>query len=270
MIYEYFRATGACEAEQDLSDLFNIRWQNDNVQDFDTRRDQVLLAASEIPTEMVLEGFFKSKLQDSVQFQTVLATYEQENVRNNEPPSYSRLKTIVRRHIDQTMRTRNFRARNEMVERGAVTKSQKGRKASVDRKVGECYQWKATGQCSRGDSCSFSHDRASGNRCDQRQGGQSSSLAPKSAGTQWRKETLKKFRSQRGQPFWNKEQEAEVRADTCLGESVRTRHVITGTFPCVSITSLNLDAHMAKNAESDTLRPMCNPVKSRRKVVWRN
>ena len=62
-----------------------------------------------------------------------------------------------------------------MVERGAVTKSQKGRKASVERKVGECYQWKAIGQCSKGDSCSFSHDPASGNRRHQRQEGQSSS-----------------------------------------------------------------------------------------------
>ena len=50
MIFEHCRATGACEAVQDLSDLFNIRLQNDDVQDFDTRWDQALLAASEIPT----------------------------------------------------------------------------------------------------------------------------------------------------------------------------------------------------------------------------
>ena len=47
MIYEYFRATGACEAVQGLSNLFNIRLQNDDVQDLDTRWDQALLAASE-------------------------------------------------------------------------------------------------------------------------------------------------------------------------------------------------------------------------------
>ena len=49
----------------------------------------------------------------------------------------------------------------------------------MERKVGECYQWKAIGQCSKGDSCSFSHDPASGNRRDQRRAGQSSSPAPK-------------------------------------------------------------------------------------------
>ena len=89
------------------------------------------------------------------------------------------MKTAIRLHIDQTMRTRNFRVQNEIVERGAVTKSQKEKKACVERKAGECYQWKTNGQCSKGDSCSFSHDPASGNRReDQRRTGQSSSPAP--------------------------------------------------------------------------------------------
>ena len=151
MRHDHFRVTKACEAVQGLSDLFNVRSQNDDVEDFDTRWDQALLAVSGIPTEMVLEGLHKSKLQDSTQRPTVLAMYEQENVRNNGRPNYSSLKTLLRRHVDQTMRTRNFRAPNEVVERGAVTKSPGRRKASAERKVGECYQWKAIGQCSKED-----------------------------------------------------------------------------------------------------------------------
>ena len=34
----------------------------------------------------------------------------------------------------------------------------KGKKACVARKVGECFQWEAHGQCSKGDLCSFSRD----------------------------------------------------------------------------------------------------------------
>ena len=41
------------------------------------------------------------KVQDSVRLQTVLAMYEQETVRNNGQPSYTRSKTSVRLHIDQ-------------------------------------------------------------------------------------------------------------------------------------------------------------------------
>ena len=43
------------------SSIIGMRLQNDDVQDFDTRWDQAPLAASEIPTETVLEGFFSSQ-----------------------------------------------------------------------------------------------------------------------------------------------------------------------------------------------------------------
>ena len=88
---------------------------------------------------MILERLYKSKLQNSVQLQTVLALYGQETARNNGKTNYLRLTTVVTLHIDQIMRTRNFRVRNDVVERGSVTKSQKGKKAHVERKVGECF-----------------------------------------------------------------------------------------------------------------------------------
>ena len=81
-IYEHFRATGAYEAVQGLSDLFSARSQHDDVQDFNVRWDQAPLLASETPTEMVLEGLYKSKLHDSLQLQTVLALYNQETIQN--------------------------------------------------------------------------------------------------------------------------------------------------------------------------------------------
>ena len=58
MIYEHFRATGAYEAVQGLSDLFSIRLQNVDVHDFDVRWDHALLSANETRTEMILEGLF--------------------------------------------------------------------------------------------------------------------------------------------------------------------------------------------------------------------
>ena len=66
-----------------LSGLFNIRLQIDDVQDFDVRWDQALLPASDMPSDATLEGLYKSKLQDSVQLQTVLALYDQETIGNN-------------------------------------------------------------------------------------------------------------------------------------------------------------------------------------------
>ena len=81
MIYEYSRATGSYEAIQGLSILFAISLQNDDVQDVDVRWDHALLSVSEMPSVMILERLYKSKWDNSVQFQTVLAFYNQETAR---------------------------------------------------------------------------------------------------------------------------------------------------------------------------------------------
>ena len=67
------------------------------------------------------------------------------------------VKTMVRRSIDQTLWLRNFDARHEKIETGAVVKSQKGL-SGVEKGKGICYQWKEKEQCSKGDQCSFWHE----------------------------------------------------------------------------------------------------------------
>ena len=72
-------------------------------------------------------------------------------------PNYQKMKTMVKRSIDQNLRLRNFDARNERIETGAVVMNCRGQRG-VERGPGECYQRKTKGQCSRGDSRSFRHD----------------------------------------------------------------------------------------------------------------
>ena len=91
MICVYLRATGAYEAVQGLSDLFPESLQDDDVQDLNVRWDKALLSVSEMPSDVILEGLYKSKLQDSVQLQTVLALYDQETVRNNRTTEFFKI-----------------------------------------------------------------------------------------------------------------------------------------------------------------------------------
>ena len=72
-------------------------------------------------------------------------------------PDNHRLKTMVKRSIEQNLRTKNFEARNGNYETNAVVKNQ-GTKQREQRTLGHCWQWKANGQCSKGDNCSFRHD----------------------------------------------------------------------------------------------------------------
>ena len=69
----------------------------------------------------------------------------------------------VKLHIEQARRSKRIRIQSEITERVAVTKG-KGQNSFTKRETGECFQWKASGSCSKGDSCSFLHSHASGNR----------------------------------------------------------------------------------------------------------
>ena len=72
-------------------------------------------------------------------------------------PDYHRLKTMVKRSIEQEIRNKNFGFRNGNFEKNAVVKNP-GTKQRVQRILGDCWQWESNGQCSRGDNCSFRHD----------------------------------------------------------------------------------------------------------------
>ena len=71
--------------------------------------------------------------------------YDEETGRDRAVPSYQRLRIMVRRHFDQMMKTPNFRARNERIETGVkvISQKKKKKKASVERRMGECFLWKA-------------------------------------------------------------------------------------------------------------------------------
>ena len=103
---EYFRATGAYETVQRLADLVSMTLQIDDVQDFDVRWDHALLSVSEMPSDPILEGLYKSKLPNSGQLRTVMALYDQEVARDNGTPNCQQLNTAVKHHIYQMMRNR--------------------------------------------------------------------------------------------------------------------------------------------------------------------
>ena len=72
-------------------------------------------------------------------------------------PEYHRLKTMVKRSIEQEIRNKNFGARSGNFEKNAVVKNQVTKQRG-QRTLGDCWQWKTNGQCSEGDYCSFRHD----------------------------------------------------------------------------------------------------------------
>ena len=73
----------------------------------------------------ILKSLYKMRIRVSDQLQTILAMYEQEIIENLSMPRYQKLKTMVKRLVDQKIRTRNFQTRNERIETGVLVKTRK-------------------------------------------------------------------------------------------------------------------------------------------------
>ena len=112
---------------------------------------------TKIPPDDILEGLYKLRIRESEKLKTVLELYDLEIHQKKAGPDYHRLKTMVKRFIEQNLRIENFEARNGNKEKNAVVKNQ-GTHQREQRALGDCRQWKANGQCSEGDNCSFRHN----------------------------------------------------------------------------------------------------------------
>ena len=77
---------------------------------------------TKIPPDEILEGLYKFRIRESEKLKTVLELYDLETHQKKLGPDYHRLKTMVKRSIEQEIRNKNFGARN--YERNAVVKNQ--------------------------------------------------------------------------------------------------------------------------------------------------
>ena len=157
LIYEYFRVTGANDSVENYADLFTVVLRNDDIQEFDSKWDEIFLSMTQIPSDDILEGLYKLRIRESEKLKTVLELYNMEIHQKKIGHNYHRLKTMVKRSIEQDIRMNNFGARNGNYETSAVVKNQ-GTKRREQRSLGDCWQWEANGQFSKGDTCSFRHD----------------------------------------------------------------------------------------------------------------
>ena len=112
LIYDQFRVTGANDSVENYADLFAISLRSDDIQEFDSKWDGILLSMTQIPSDDILEGLYKSRIRESEKRKTVLELYDLEIHQKKLGPDYHRLKTMVKRSIEQDIRNDNFGARN--------------------------------------------------------------------------------------------------------------------------------------------------------------
>ena len=117
LIYDYFRVTGSHDSVENYADLFTISLRNDDIQEFDSKWDGILLSMTKIPHDDILEGLYKLRIRESEKLKTVSELDDMETHQKKLGPDYHRLKTMVKRSIEQEIRNKNFGADMEILRR---------------------------------------------------------------------------------------------------------------------------------------------------------
>ena len=101
LIYEQFQVIGTHVSVENYTDLFTIVLRNDDIQEFDSKWDGILLSMTKIPSDDILEGLYKLIIRESDKLKTVLELFDLEIHQKKLGPDHHRLKTLVKRSIEQ-------------------------------------------------------------------------------------------------------------------------------------------------------------------------
>ena len=258
LIHEYFRVTGANDSVENYADLFTVVLRNDDIQEFDSKWDEILLSMTQIPCDYILEGLYKLKIREFEKVKIVLELYNMEIHQKKAGPDYHRLKTMVKSSIEQNLRTMNFEARNGNFVTSTVVKNQRA-KQHERRSLRDCWQWKANGQCSRGDNCSFRHD------VNKRAKPTQPNPSPRSSARQ----SMKKLHREPDvlEAEAQVEKWLDCRARITSKELAQLHSVKNGILRSACSTSQKKDADLGKSALTHTARLMNSPAKGLKRMV---
>ena len=70
------RSQATDDSVENYTDLFTIALRNDDIQEFDSKWDGILLSMTKIPHDDILEGLYKLRIRVSEKLRTVLELYD--------------------------------------------------------------------------------------------------------------------------------------------------------------------------------------------------
>ena len=99
LIYDYFRVTGANDSVENFADLFTVSLRNDDIQEFDSKWDGILLSMTKIQHDDIFERLYKLRIRESEKLKTVLELYDLETHEKKLGPDYHRVKRSIEQDI---------------------------------------------------------------------------------------------------------------------------------------------------------------------------
>ena len=150
LIYEYFRVIGANDSVENYADLFTIVLRNDDIQEirFEMGRNSIINGANPI--------WWHLGRVVQITNSRVWETQDRIGIVQNGDSSEESRTSLSQIEDDgiKKVSSRIYEFRNGNYERNAVVKNQ-GTKQREQGTLGDCWQWKANGQCSEGDNLQF-------------------------------------------------------------------------------------------------------------------
>ena len=119
-----FRVSGARDTILDYADVFSTTLRNDNVEDFDTRWDEIPWSMTKIPSDDVLESLYKMRIRVSDQLKTELQLYDVENSSEDDDTEISTPETRQARQ-EQWLRVAGYQVATREEKEFAVSGKQK-------------------------------------------------------------------------------------------------------------------------------------------------
>ena len=256
MIYDNFRVTGAHDTVLYCADLLSVTLHDYNVQEFETRCDEVVLSVSKIPSDDVLESLYKIENTWVRATQNCIGIVRHGDSSEDIDTQLSQFEDNGEEKFrSETSITKLWRQAGENWNRSSGQES-KGI-IGVEGGKGICYQWKEKGQCLQGDRCSFRHETQ-----DPTQKPEHTAATPSEPSFS------------RGRSVEEEVSEAKVtmgpffdnRADIIWRVLARDHPVDIGILPSVTFTKQKRGAKLGVSVGSRIMRLMNNQTKSQRKV----
>ena len=120
MICDFSKMIGDDDAILDDRDLPQVQLQNDNVQAFDTKLNEVTSAVTDRPIDNILESLYKMQVEKSEALKQALHVYTHETTFGDKKCDYCRLKLMAHRYLEQKIKESHFKAGNRDEDRSAI------------------------------------------------------------------------------------------------------------------------------------------------------
>ena len=138
----------------DVNRLLNLELKNDNLKQFSSKWDEIVIQLPEEPPDNWIEPMYKKQLEKSVQFSQYMALYKNGIAMKEHKPSYKKLKEMVGYFLADVQSQNHIRS---------LTLPQAAMPAvkpdTPKQNVPDCTHWTKEGKCAKKDSsCAFTHD----------------------------------------------------------------------------------------------------------------